>query len=427
MGRALNVIALAVASGFGVMCTASHSGDPTATLQKFGAEMQKMDRDAGASASSCFLADSPCSFADLPRGQPTLVHPGGATRCISSDRPEYRFQVVPGDSDKLVLFFQGGGLCWNDFTAGLACFRDAMPDKQGIFNRGDSTNPFRNYTIVDVLYCSGDLHVGMVNNSWGPQAGWANTQSVLDWTLASFPSLSSLVISGSSAGSLAAQLLAKYVLRRFEGRYTRAAVIADSFAGVTPPTIQPTLTRQFNFCETPPVKEEGFSERCRAGELRIQDVYLDAMRSFPNVSFANIQSKTDIVQILFWDLWVDVERTAERNIEGVRLLRLVNDMFELYNQQPNFVSYMVNGAHHVFLELDTLFTADPSGPNRGLIFRPKLKEWLSDMVAERPSASSVCLGLRYPRSSWGRDLVGVLYCDSAQCDKGLNLTRGGGH
>lgn len=399
------------------------SGDTAAAAAKTLAD-ERIVRDDRAAASSCFLRNSSCSFSKLVRGQSTLVYPGGETRCLSSRRPEFGFQVVPGDSDKLVLYFQGGGVCWNEFTAGKSCWEEATPDGMGIFNGEEATNPFRSYTIVSVLYCSGDLHFGAVNNSWGLQAGWANTRSVLDWTLANFPSVESLVVSGSSAGALATQFAAKYVLRMFEGLYARAVVIADSFASVAPPTITPSLMRQFNACDSPPVKEENLTEACHAGELRVADLFLSAMRSFPDVPFAIIHSKTDFVQILFWDLWVDMERTSEGNIEGIQFMTLANDLFRRYDQQPNFVSYMVNGAHHNFMATDLLFTADPSGEaSRGAAFGPMLTEWLGSLLVDQPSASSVCLGIKYPRPFWGIGGVGVLYCDSMQSGKLLNMER----
>jgi hypothetical protein len=53
-----------------------------------------------------------CNLASMPRDESTLVLPGGETRCIYADSTPYAFQVIPGDSEKLLFYFQGGGACW---------------------------------------------------------------------------------------------------------------------------------------------------------------------------------------------------------------------------------------------------------------------------------------------------------------------------
>ena len=42
-----------------------------------------------------------------------VIEPAGDTVC--SDFSPYRFFVRPGDKDKLMVFFQGGGACWEGF------------------------------------------------------------------------------------------------------------------------------------------------------------------------------------------------------------------------------------------------------------------------------------------------------------------------
>lgn len=57
--------------------------------------------------SCCNLTETEtCSLSSMPKDKTMLVLPGGETRCIYSDSTPYAFQVVPGDSDKLVFYFQ---------------------------------------------------------------------------------------------------------------------------------------------------------------------------------------------------------------------------------------------------------------------------------------------------------------------------------
>lgn len=100
-----------------------------------------------------------CNLSDLEADRTNLVYPGGNTRCIFSDSTAYSFQVIPGDTDKLLVYFQGGGACWSEYTTNSGfCTTDAKPDAlSGIFNRTNEKNIYRNYTIVQMLYCSGDV------------------------------------------------------------------------------------------------------------------------------------------------------------------------------------------------------------------------------------------------------------------------------
>lgn len=59
---------------------------------------------------------------------------------------------------------------------------------RGVFDRNQESNAFRSYTVVNVLYCSGDIHGGNVvqdyvdsNGEPVQQKGLVNAQSALDW------------------------------------------------------------------------------------------------------------------------------------------------------------------------------------------------------------------------------------------------------
>jgi len=67
--------------------------------------------------------------------------------------------VIPGESDKVLVYFQGGGACWTkETTAAGFCSTDAKPTGfEGLFDRTNVNNKFKDYTIVQALYCSGDV------------------------------------------------------------------------------------------------------------------------------------------------------------------------------------------------------------------------------------------------------------------------------
>jgi hypothetical protein len=173
----------------------------------------------------------------MPKDETTLVLPGGTTRCIFSTSTPFgrtlvfflfltsqmsvAFQVIPGASDKVLLYFQGGGACWDEAStkAGL-CTTDCDPQgPNGIFDRKEATNAYKDYTIVHVMYCSGDLFGGDIVRDYTDSAGvpvvqkgYDNALSAVNWiqqqqssgALAS--TLTDFVVMGCSAGSIGAQI-----------------------------------------------------------------------------------------------------------------------------------------------------------------------------------------------------------------------------
>lgn len=131
----------------------------------------------------------------------SMIFPGGNTRCLKSYSTPYAFQVHKGAKDKVLFYFQGGGSCWNEITTnssgrgktdGTYCRTDAVPWAiYGVFDKDDQRNSYRDYTIVNVLYCSGDNHAGSAERSYVDedgnhivQRGALNTESVIQWVQA---------------------------------------------------------------------------------------------------------------------------------------------------------------------------------------------------------------------------------------------------
>lgn len=130
-----------------------------------------------------------------------MIFPGGNTRCLKSYSTPYAFQVHKGARNKLLFYFQGGGSCWDEKTTnssgrgkkqGTYCRTDAVPwPIYGVFDKSDERNAYKEFTIVNVLYCSGDNHAGNAVRSYVDEAGSsivhsgaANTESVIAWVQA---------------------------------------------------------------------------------------------------------------------------------------------------------------------------------------------------------------------------------------------------
>jgi hypothetical protein len=325
----------------------------------------------------CTISDTEsCSLAGMTKDQSILVLPGGETRCIFSTSTPFAFQVIPGASDKLLFYFQGGGACWDEYSTKLGmCTTDVSPQSLvGIFDRTSPNNEFRDYTIVFVSYCSGDVHGGdtvrpYTDSAGVPvtQKGVANTQSALDWVKKQVSAgllanqFTDLAIMGCSAGSLGAQIWARQVLNQLS--WKNAAVVPDSYAGIFPDGTMGPLISSFGFCNTelafPDIKDQ-----CVAQTLTLMDIDRATMNAIKSVPFTFIQSKTDIVQQSFYvSVGVSMNST-QKAITPAEFYSDVTKVFGTYSQEhENFLTYLIDGDQHCFTPYATVYyTATGAGP-----------------------------------------------------------------
>ena len=123
---------------------------------------------------------------------------------------KFTFFTRKGRSNNLVIYFQGGGACWDSVN----CLYEhtyyeevppsilfAFPRGMGIFDGAKPSNPFRNWNFVYIPYCTGDIHWGAKDavypDTWNlyggvPQTirhrGFVNFQVALKWAVDHFAS-----------------------------------------------------------------------------------------------------------------------------------------------------------------------------------------------------------------------------------------------
>jgi hypothetical protein len=142
-----------------------------------------------------------------------------------SDGSPYKFFVnFSSTSDNLLIMFEPGGACWDyeSCSGGLrgAANPHGIPDDHMSNNqylnllRRTDDNPAKDWNLVFVSYCTGDIHVGdkiatYDDPAGGPaltfrHVGLANTQKVVDYLVDRFPNIPRLMITGCSAGGVGA-------------------------------------------------------------------------------------------------------------------------------------------------------------------------------------------------------------------------------
>lgn len=166
---------------------------------------------------------APGESSELPTcGEWTKVQPEGA---VCSNGSPYKFFVnYSGKSDNVLVMFEPGGACF-DFDS---CTRgklgavnpngitDDHIDHYAGFNllRRTADNPARDWNLVFVSYCTGDVHGGDIEASYPDPAGGPaltyrhfgarNTRKVIEFLQSEFADIPQLMVTGCSAGGTGA-------------------------------------------------------------------------------------------------------------------------------------------------------------------------------------------------------------------------------
>jgi hypothetical protein len=140
---------------------------------------------------------------------PWKAVPVEGTLCRDGTPTGYGINVNPS-SRNLIIFLEGGGACFN--TLSCRQNRHAWPPSETnlgmsvtgnwIMSRSSDNSPFKDWNLVYIPYCSGDVHTGSSMSGYmgQPQIGFINYKKDLAEVVARFPNLDRVVLAGSSAG-----------------------------------------------------------------------------------------------------------------------------------------------------------------------------------------------------------------------------------
>ncbi|MFN8528713.1 MAG: pectin acetylesterase-family hydrolase [Anaerolineae bacterium] len=301
--------------------------------------------------------------AQLPAGW-NQISPGGATIC--GHGAPYSFYYREGESNNLVIDFQGGGMCWDGQTCNISTttFDDSVLANDssdnpglasiGIMNPGNGDNPFGSSDIVYVNYCTGDMHTGdrTVGYSYNDtyfevnHRGRVNAEAVLNWVYNNIPTPDSVFVTGCSAGAVGAAYWSADIMRHYPGQ--RVTLFGDSGAwrGIADKFTQ-----------------WGATYNGSSNNLSIPQFYLGAARAFPNNIVAMYNTFYDETQNFFNYIGFSSVPYADGLAANLR---------DLVNGASNFRYYTQGGSLHCILPRDEfyLYAAD----------YVRLIDWLNDIM-----------------------------------------------
>jgi len=320
------------------------------------------------------------------------VVPGGDTMC--SDGSEFAFYTRQGDPKKLLFFLQGGGGCWNlqtcdplgkpSYTVNLDGLHPSESD--GVFNFSRADNPLRDHTVVFVPYCSADVHIGQATQHYKRSPAWieklnskdnqvanipaqftiahkglANARAALRWTSDKVVAPESVLVTGSSAGSIpspyyAVQLAAQYPQAQISqlgdgsGGYRRMnQKAAPQLAWGT----VEALTKELAFAS---LTQENFN---------FEKLYTLAHAAAPGVRLHAYDTAEDDVQLQFLAL-------SGLKIESLHTA-ITQNQADIRVEVPAFRSYIAPGELHTILRRPEFYRYEVAGRS--------VRDWVADVVA----------------------------------------------
>ncbi len=175
-------------------------------------------------------------------------NPDGGNGPICIAGTPYSVFTRSGKKNKLLIFEQGGGACWQDFynCNVLSEAQEPPTARVGIWDFDSKDNPFKDYSIVYMPYCDGSVFTGdndVFDPAFGaaigvPQAvvrfhrGLRNQSAGMDVAKAVFPHARKITVAGSSAGGVGAVGFAPFLVRSLYGNNVKLTVFTTNQAAV---------------------------------------------------------------------------------------------------------------------------------------------------------------------------------------------------
>lgn len=319
---------------------------------------------------------------DLPAGW-TKIDGGGEAICARGT--PYSFWVRPGTVNKLLIFFEGGGGCWDAESCreGAGFFDDAIdqgdsPESAaGVFDLDNPENPFKDYYMAYVPMCTGDVHLGdnvhTFTGESGEQVtinfkGFVNGSTVLEWVYANIGSPESIFVTGCSAGSVGSINFAPYVINHYQSSRVYQLGDSEAFVFGRPVDLHGSWRAHDNFAAWIPALSQ-----IKPGQWSAEKFYSAIATYYPAHFFSQYNTAHDSVQQRFF--------YASGGV-GVWEDALESSLSQIQANVPNFRSYLAGGNSHCILPFDSFYSRQSDGV--------RFRDWVAAIAEGRAVENVRC-------------------------------------
>lgn len=294
------------------------------------------------------------------------------------------------NSSNLLIHFELGGACFNGNTCDTSLTVTKITEEtrlpiwgaNGIFDYTNELNPFKDYNVIYIPYCTGDVHTGSSPDTKVPGygkisqfVGADNYYTFLGHILATFPKVDNLVLSGFSGGALGAAYHAQRTARSYGTNAKQMFLLADSAVAMRPEYLpichQQKVYQLWNM-------EKYFPKGCpncdpmeEGGALH--HMYDNFATEFPQVPYGFISAHEDIIMRTFYG-WSNNNCDPGANIiyPADRYKAAIQDMRDYFKEIGWGGTYFYNGNRHGMLNFNDMYTFGDEND--------KLLDWLNNLL-----------------------------------------------
>jgi hypothetical protein len=316
----------------------------------------------------------------------------------------YAYFAKRGTVNKLLVYYQGGGACWENLTCSApVCDTNVNPaggdnpnnQSTGFADMDNPANPFRDWNVVFVSYCSCDVHYGDAAQDYSgifptihvEHRGYHNARVVEKWTREHFVNPEEIFVTGSSAGAYGAWFNA--VLHHAVWPASHVNVLADAGNGVITQEFLDEEFPNWNFEGNLPDYIPGLQETLDNGTgipgyTKVVTAYFPETRWAHYTSafdgntggqsgFYNVMlNPDDLTQWPFWwnasCEWNEKVRAQSQDIAAA--------------VPSNYRYYIGTGSRHTMWGSNKVYTDVTGGV-------PTLVDWVNGMLAGSPAWTNV--------------------------------------
>jgi hypothetical protein len=331
------------------------------------------------------------------------VEPPGVT--CGNGTPYKIFVNYSDKSDNLVVVFEPGGACWDyDSCAGRNGIRGAanpngIPDNHWerasiispFLSRFDEMNPSREWNMVYVPYCTGDVHTGATTVTYEGggtdpdltfhHQGHAAVQAVVSWIDENFTHVPKMLATGCSAGGVGS--LANYRFLRNGVRAVKKGYLLNDSGPIFPSSgysrpLHEKIRKAWNLDALQPHMPEGFTLDDMG---TINTTLAD---EFPEDRLAVTFFRRDFNFSLYsYERFYDFPPKEELLAMWDADTQLLVAQYETRDNLHYFIPYWrgINDSHCTTV----VSFVDSDIEERGM----KLSQWVNDFVEDRPIESMI--------------------------------------
>jgi hypothetical protein len=298
-------------------------------------------------------------------------------------------------STRVLLYLAPGGACFNAETcarvanpegygAGNFNLELALAGNRGIFSRSAADNPFRDWSVVYVPSCTGDVHSGRNANGPGGRVhvGYDNIGLYLERLLPTFPGTTAVVLGGSSAGGIGAALNFDRVQRAFGE--VPVHLLDDSGPMLDASFLRPCLQEQWRQAWALDSVFPAECSDCTGPGGDTVNILGFLAGKYPTRRFGLVSSTQDETfryYLGFSDLGDNADCTVSEPLSGERFQAGLSALRERLAGQQNVRFYTPAGTKHVYLLDASLGATQVDGVS--------LSEWLRGLAEGTPGWGDV--------------------------------------